>query len=149
MVIEAYNMAELKTKKNSLSPKKFLNKIDDESQKNDCLALLEIMATLTGQKPSMWGTSIVGFGSYHYKYESGREGEWPATAFSPRKQNISIYIMPGFNKYQTLLEKLGKYKTGKSCLYIKKLDDRSLDIFQNTLKKLIKRGYADIKKIYP
>ena len=85
--------------------------------------MLEMMQELTGEKPEMWGPSIVGFGSYHYKYASGREGDWFLTGFSPRKQSLTLYIMSGFSRYEELMEKLGKYKTGKSCLYIKKLED--------------------------
>lgn len=92
----------------------------------------------------MWSTSIVGFGTYHYKYESGREGDWPVTGFSPRKQSLTIYVMPGFSRYGSLMRKLGKYKTGKSCLYLKNLDD----VDQQVLRELLIRSVADMKKLY-
>ena len=92
----------------------------------------------------MWGDSIVGFGSYHYKYASGHEGDWPITGFSPRKQNLVIYIMLGFSKYEKLMKKLGKYKTGSSCLYINKLEDINIDV----LSKLISQSYQDMHKKY-
>jgi len=138
-------MSEPKTKKTRASVNKFLSSISSESQRQDCIELVSIMQELTGEKPSMWGEKIVGFGTYHYRYATGREGDWPAAGFSPGKQSISVYIMPGFSKYNTLMEKLGRYKTGKSCLYIKKLEDVRLPV----LKRLIKRGYDDIKKMYP
>ncbi len=99
------------------------------------------MIEVTGEKPAMWGTSIVGFGDYHYKYESGREGDFFITGFSPRKQNLTIYIMPGYRDYGSLMKKLGPHKLGRSCLYIRHLDD----IHIPTLKKLIARGYTDMK----
>ena len=95
-----------------------------------------MMREITGERPKMWGSSIVGFGSYHFKYASGREGDWPVTGFSPRKQALTLYIMTGFEKHGALMKKLGKYKTGKSCLYIKKLED----VDQVTLRKLIVRA---------
>lgn len=138
-------MAELKTKKTRAGVKKYLKSLSSDSQIQDCLELLEIFSEVTGEKASMWGPSIVGFGEYHYVYPTGNSGTWPATGFSPRKNNISIYIMPGFSKYETLMEALGEYKTGKSCLYIKSLEK----IDQKILKKLIKKSYTDIKKRYP
>jgi nucleoid DNA-binding protein len=116
-------MAELKTKKTGKSVKAFLNSIEDEKKRSDCVEISAMMQQATGKKPQMWGGTIVGFGKYHYKYASGREGEWHLTGFSPRKQNIAVYIMPGFSDFQELMEGLGRYKTGKSCLYIKQLDD--------------------------
>jgi len=97
----------------------FINSIENEAKKNDSLKLLSMMEKITKTKPKMWGSSIIGFGKYHYKYESGREGDFMKVGFSPRKQNLTLYIMPGFNRNQELLEKLGKHTTGKSCLYIK------------------------------
>lgn len=96
------------------------------------------MQEVTGAEPRLWGSSIVGFGDYHYKYESGREGDWFVTGFSPRKQNLTLYIMAGFDNYDQLLSRLGKYKTGKSCLYINKLDDVDLDV----LKELVAQSAA-------
>jgi hypothetical protein len=100
------------------------------------------MKEVTSTEPGMWGNSIVGFGSYHYKYESGREGEWFLTGFSPRKQNLTLYIMSGFTRYNELLKKLGKYKTGKSCLYIKKLEDIDIRI----LKELVTQSVDHLSK---
>jgi hypothetical protein len=112
-----------KTQKTEASVKGFLNSLEDEQQRNDCLQLLSLMESITGSEAKMWGESIVGFGDYHYKYASGREGDFFLTGFSPRKANLSIYIMPGFDSYADQLEKLGKHKLGRSCLYVKKLDD--------------------------
>lgn len=139
-------MAELKTQKNKASVLKFLKAVSDPVQKQDALTLLETFKEITGKKPVMWGTAIVGFGEYHYKSErSTQEGDWPLTAFSPRKQNLTVYIMPGFKGHEALLKKLGKHKiSGGSCLYIKRLSDIHLPI----LKKLIERGYKTMKKRY-
>ena len=129
-------MAELKTKKTDDSVEAFLNSLEHDKRREDAFKVLELMKEVTGEEPKMWGGSIVGFGDYHYKYESGREGDWFLTGFSPRKQNLSLYIMAGFDKYDDLLSKLGKYKTGKSCLYINKLEDVDLP----TLKQLVKKS---------
>jgi hypothetical protein len=133
-------MAELKTKQTTASVEKFLNNIADDQRRKDCFQLLEIMKAATKAEPAMWGPSIVGFGRYQYAYKSGRELEWFLTGFSPRKQDLTLYIMGGVERYDTLLKKLGKHKTGKSCLYIKKLDD--VDVL--TLKQLVKRSLADL-----
>lgn len=135
-------MAELKTKPNDAGVEKFLNGIKDEKRQQDCFKVLEMMKKITKEEPKMWGSSIVGFGSYHYKYESGREGDWFLTGFSPRKQNLTIYIMVGFKKYYTLMKKLGKYKTGSSCLYIKMLED----VDKMVLKELITISVKQMKK---
>ncbi len=116
-------MAELKTKKNDANVKEFIDAIDDEIKRDDCRKILEMMRNAIKCEPRMWGASLVGFGEYHYKYDSGREGDWFRTGFSPRKQNITIYIMNGCDRYEELLSKLGKHSTGKSCLYIKRLSD--------------------------
>ena len=137
-------MAELKTKQTEQSVDKFLKTVEDETRRKDCLAVAKLMEGVTGLKPKMWGPSIVGFGSYHYKYASGQEGDWPITAFSPRKQNLTLYIMPGFDRYDELMRKLGKHSTGKSCLYIKRLDDIHLP----TLKKLVSESVKYMKKKY-
>ncbi|MCB0055676.1 MAG: DUF1801 domain-containing protein, partial [Caldilineaceae bacterium] len=113
-------MAELKTKENDQSVETFLSSIEDAQKQQDCRTLIAIMQEATGAAPRMWGESIVGFGHYHYKYASGREGDWFLTGFAPRKQNLTLYIMAGFHHYDELLQKLGKFKTGKSCLYINK-----------------------------
>ena len=132
-------MAELKTKKTIASVEKFLNNVADEQRREDCFRLVEIMKAETKAEPAMWGTSIVGFGRHQYKYESGRELEWFLVGFSPRKQDLTLYIMGGLERYPSLTKKLGKHKTGKSCLYIKKLEDVDLP----TLKQLIKQSVAD------
>jgi len=134
-------MAEMKTKPTNESVEKFLNKVSDEERRADCFAVAKIMEEITGEKPKMWGPSIVGFGSYHYKYASGREGDWPITGFSPRKKDLTLYLMMGFEKYKDLLEKLGKHSGGKSCLYINRLSD----VHVPTLKKLIKASVKDLK----
>jgi len=137
-------MAELKTKQTEQSVEKFLNSIADKKKREDCFTVLEMMKQITKMDPKMWGPSIVGFGTYHYKYESGHEGDMCMIGFSPRKQNLTLYILPGFGKYKELMKKLGKYKTGKSCLYINKLED--VDIA--TLKKLIKEGFTYMAEKY-
>lgn len=133
-------MAELKTKKNEQNVAKFLASIKDEGTRADCETIVTLMRQATKAEPKMWGSSIVGFGDYHYKYESGREGDWFLTGFSPRKQNLTLYIMPGFAQYNELMAQLGKYKIGKSCLYINGL----ADIHVPTLKKLIQ---ASVKQM--
>lgn len=137
-------MAELKTKQTKQSVEKFLNSIADKKRREDCFTILEMMKQITRMEPKMWGPSIIGFGNYHYKYESGHEGDMCRIGFSPRKQNLTLYILPGFANYEELMKKLGKYKTGKSCLYINKLED--VDIA--TLKKLIKEGFTYMAKKY-
>jgi hypothetical protein len=134
-------MAELKTKKNSASVESFLNNFENEKRKSDSLVVLELMKKITNSEPDMWGPSIVGFGHYHYKYASGRENDWFYTGFSPRKQSLTLYIMNGFTRYDEILGRLGKYKTGKSCLYINKLED--IDI--NVLEELIESSVSYLK----
>ena len=129
-------MAELKTKPTDENVLDFLNGIADEKRRQDCFSVLELMKQATGAEPKMWGDSIVGFGSYHYKYASGREGDWFLTGFSPRKQNLTLYIMSGFDEYEALLSKLGKHKTSKACLYINKLQDVDAAV----LKELVERS---------
>ncbi len=136
-------MAELKTRPTGVNVKQFIAGLADERTRRDCTALVKIMRTATGSAPRMWGASIVGFGSYRYVYAGGHGGEWPLAAFSPRKRSLSIYIMPGFGRYNGLLEKLGPHKTGKSCLYVRTLDDLHLP----TLKTLVVRSVKDMKKI--
>ncbi len=133
-------MVELKTKQNKASVTGFLRGIEDPQRRKDCRTVLELMKEVTGSRPRMWGDSIVGFGSYHYKYASGREGDWFVTGFSPRKANLTLYIMAGFSRYKELLAKLGKHKTGKSCLYIKSLADVDLAI----LRQLVEDSVAHV-----
>jgi len=116
-------MAELETQKNDRSVTDFLNSVKSEKKRKDGFDLLEMMKDATGETPKMWGSSIVGFGEYHYKYASGREGDWFKIGFSPRVQKISLYLMSGHQKHQEILGRLGKHKTSKGCLYINKLDD--------------------------
>lgn len=132
-------MAELKTKQNEQDVYEFLDGVSNETRKNDSYAVLELMRTTTGLEPRMWGDSIVGFGSYHYKYASGREGDWFLTGFSPRKQSLTLYIMPGFDEYEALLKKLGKHKIGKSCLYINKLEDVDLSVLKTLIEKSVNK----------
>ncbi|MCG3160142.1 MAG: hypothetical protein JMDDDDMK_01178 [Acidobacteria bacterium] len=138
-------MAELKTKLNDASVDDFLNAIKDEQVRQDCWAIAEIMRKATKAEPKMWGSSIVGFGSYRYKYASGREGDWMQVAFSPRKQNISLYITSGFEGRDELLAKLGKHSCGKGCVYIKRLSDIHLP----TLRKLINASVKHMLKTNP
>lgn len=137
-------MATLKTQKNSASVQAYLKAIEPEQRRNDCIRIHELMQQVTGYPGSMWGDSIVGYGSYHYKYESGREGDWMLVGFSNRKQSISLYIMAGFSNYEMLLNKLGEHKTGKSCLYIKSLDGINIEV----LKNLISSSVAYMKEHY-
>lgn len=131
-------MAELKTKVNDSSVTEFLNKIENEEQKELSFKILELIKKVTKEEPKMWGESIIGFGTYHYKYKSGREGDWFTTGFSPRKQNTTLYIMSGFSKYDELMKNLGKYKTGKSCLYIKKEEDIDFKILEKLIAESVK-----------
>lgn len=135
-------MVELKTKPTAASVVKFINSVSDEKRREDCFALIEIMSQITKQPPKMWGPSIVGFGTYHYKYESGHEGDMCLTGFSPRKAALTLYILPCFEQHSELMKTLGKYKAGKACIYVKKLDDFHLP----TLKKLIRESVKHIHK---
>ncbi len=137
-------MSDLKTKQTTQSVADFLNTIEDKTKRADCRVVAKMMREATGKRARMWGTSLVGFGTYDYKYSSGREGSWPLVGFSPRKQNLTLYIMPGFSKFDELMSRLGKYKTGKSCLYIKTLDD----VDQKKLKALIDGSVKYMKRKY-
>jgi hypothetical protein len=137
-------MSNPKTKPTNLSVSKYIKEITNSSRKVDARIILTLMKKITGKKPILWGESIIGFGQYHYKYTSGREGDWPITGFSVRKSNLVIYIMPGFTLFNELMSKLGKYNTGSSCLYIKKLVDIDLSI----LEKLICASVKEMKKRY-
>ncbi len=138
-------MAEQKTKPTSRSVDEFIESVADEGVRDDCRKLTRIMKKITGSAPKMWGPTIIGFGTYHYKYESGHEGDSCLTGFSPRKANTTIYVMPGFTGQTDLQEKLGKHKAGKGCLYIKRLDDVDLNI----LTKMIEQSVNFLKKKYP
>ena len=136
-------MAELKTQVTKASVEKFLNGIKDEKKRQDCYELLKIMKKATKAEPKMWGTSIIGFGDHHYVYESGRELDWFVAGFSPRVQNLTLYMTGGFDS--EALKKLGKYKTGKGCLYIHKLEDVDLKALNELITKSVKRSKADAK----
>lgn len=133
--------ADLKTKKTTASVSKFIDAIADEKRRADCLRVLDIMKKATEAEPKMWGSSVVGFGDYHYRYESGRENDWFVTGFSPRKESLTLYFMTGIERYKSILERLGKHKTGKGCLYIKSLDD----VDEAVLKELITTSAGDLK----
>lgn len=138
-------MAEQKTKPTQQSVESFLDKVADEKVRDDCHLLIKMMKKITGAAPAMWGPSIIGFGKYHYKYESGHEGEACLTGFSPRKPNITVYVMPGFTRHGDLLKKLGKHKAGKGCLYIKRLEDVNISV----LESLIEHSVSYLKTKYP
>ncbi len=138
-------MYELKTKVNDASVLKFLNSVEDPQRRADSLEMLDIMSKITGEEPKMWGKSIIGFGSYTYKNSAGKAFTWMKIAFSPRKQNLTLYIMPGFKIYPELMNKLGPHKTGKGCLYLKKLSDANPKV----LARLIKESYEEMGKKYP
>lgn len=136
--------AELKTKKNNASVKEFLDSIEDETKRKDCKEISKMMRKATGKNAKMWGTNIVGFDDYQYKYKSGREGDWFRIGFAPRKASLTLYIMDGFEKYDELMSKLGKHKTGKGCLYFKRLDD----IDKTVLNELIEKSVEHFEKKY-
>ncbi|MDX2008127.1 MAG: DUF1801 domain-containing protein, partial [Meiothermus sp.] len=134
--------AEAKTKQTDSSVQDFLAAVPDQTRRKDALAVLELMREVTGLEPKMWGSSIVGFGSYHYKYASGHQGDSPLIGFSPRKQDLTLYINSGFERHAELMEKLGKYKTGKVCLYVKKLTDLDLP----TLRELVRDSFEHTRQ---
>ncbi|MHA2084957.1 MAG: DUF1801 domain-containing protein [Candidatus Thorarchaeota archaeon] len=132
-------MGEPKTKPTGESVEDFLNAVEHPQKREDGFELLKMMKEITKEKPTMWGPSIVGFGSYHYKHKTGREGDMPITGFSPRKRNLTVYVMLGFEEYSDLLDKLGKHKLGKSCLYINKLADVDATVLQQIISKSVKQ----------
>ena len=134
----------LKTVKNKQSVAAFLNTIEDSVKRKDAKAIDVLIKKVTGKKPVMWGASIVGYGTFTYHRSNGDFGECMAVGFSPRKTSPTIYIMPGYQDFDSLLKKLGKHKKGKGCLYIKRLEDVDMTI----LEKIIKKGFADLKKEY-
>ena len=138
-------MTQLKTQRNDASVEEYLNSLDDSRKRDDCFVLLRMMRELTGEGPAMWGESIIGFGSYKYRYNSGHSGEWFITGFAPRKRDLTVYIMPGFDRYQDLMGRLGKHKTGVSCLYLNRLQTIDLP----TLRELISRSVADMRENNP
>lgn len=137
-------MSDVKTKKNDASVLDFINAVEHPVRKADSLILLELMNRITGVPPKMWGGSIVGYDEYHYIYASGKEGDWPMIGFSPRKQRLSLYIMPGFGIIDDLLPLLGKHKTSKACLYINTLSDINISV----LEKIIERAILHMREKY-
>jgi len=138
-------MAEIKTRPTNKSVAEFLNNVAGESKRQDSFTLLKMMEQITGEPGIMWGDSIVGFGTYHYKYASGREGDMPLAGFSPRKQDLTLYIMMGFEQFEALLEKLGKHKLGKACLYIKRLEG----IDQDVLREIVRQSVEHMRRMNP
>jgi hypothetical protein len=136
-------MAELKTRATDASVSKFLAGVKDQKRREDCLTVAKMMQQVTNAPPKMWGSSIVGFGDYRYRYETGRELDWFLVGFSPRKEALTLYLMPGSPRYSEVLKTLGKYKTGKACLYIKNLDD----VDQRALKTLVQESVKQVQTI--
>ena len=134
-----------KTHTTPVDPRSFIEAVDQPVRRADALVLDDLYRRITGWRPRMWGQTIVGYGSYHYVYDSGREGDSLAAGFSPRKPNLSLYIVPGYQDYDAVLSRLGKYKMGKSCLYINNLSDVGMGV----LEELIRTGVTDLAKIYP
>ena len=138
-------MADNKTRETDVSVADFLSSVTHPIRSADAQTLLDLFQSITGYSPKMWGPTIIGFGQYHYIYDSGREGDCCATGFSPRKANLSIYVMPGYNDYSEILSRLGKYKMGKACLYVNKLADIDIDV----LAELIRAGLRDLDAKWP
>lgn len=137
-------MADNKTRPTGASVSALINAIEEPQRRADVRKVAAMMKKATGSRPKMWGESIVGYGSYRYRYDSGREGEFMITGFSPRKQALTIYIMPGFSRYDALMARLGRYRTGKSCLYLRRL----ADVDEAVLQQLITRSVADMRAKY-
>jgi hypothetical protein len=135
--------SDVKTKVNTASVTAFLDGVADEQKRSDCLDILKMMKQVTREEPKMWGATIVGFGSFHYKGKSGREGDWMLTGFSPRKQNLTVYIIGGFEAHAALLKKLGKFTTSMGCLYLRKLDD----VDRKVLKELVRASVKRVKEV--
>jgi len=131
------NVSGLKTKPTNDNVMEFVERVADGNRRADCLTIIELMRDATQAEPVLWGTSIIGFGRYRYRYASGREGEWPVVGFSPRKNDLTLYIMPGFDSYESLMSRLGKHRTGKSCLYIKRLADVDQDVLATLIQKSV------------
>ena len=130
-------MAELKTKKTEQSVQEFLVGVADEKQRKDCYTILEMMQKQTKAAPKMWGSNVVGFGDYRYQYKSGREGDWFLTGFSPRKQNLTLYLMGGLSRHAESLAQLGKHKIGKGCLYINSLEEVNLEVLESLIQQSV------------
>lgn len=138
-------MSEPKTKMTDASVDAFIDGLDDERKRDDSRVLVAMMREVSGEEPRMWGESIVGFGRYTYRYKSGHSGDWPLVAFSPRKQNLTIYVMPGFERYAELLPRLGKHKTSVGCLYLKRLSD----VDQAVLREIVRDTVETMRAEYP
>jgi hypothetical protein len=139
-------MAELKTKATTASVADFIDAVGDEERRKDCRTVAKIMQKATGAKPKMWGPSIIGFGDHRYKYETGRELDWFLAGFSPRKRDLTLYIMPGFDRYPDLMASLGRHSTGKSCLYVKRLADIDTKVLEKLVTESVKHMKALQKK---
>lgn len=135
-------MAEVKTKPTKASVRKFIEAVPSDTKRRDSKALITLMQRLAGEKPVMWGPTMIGFGQYHYKYDSGHEGDCFRIGFSPRKAALTLYVMTGFERYPALMKRLGKYRAGKSCLYVNKLEDIDLGV----LEQMIKVSLAEMKQ---
>ncbi len=140
-------MAELKTKQTDASVEKFISSVPDKQKQQDCRTIVGLMQAATKAPPKMWGSAIVGFGNVHLKYESGRELDWFPIGFSPRKQNLTLYLLGGFEPHTALLKKLGKYKTGKGCLYINRLDEVDLPTLKKIIQASVKSADAVLKSL--
>ena len=138
-------MSELKTRPTDQKVSQFIDAVEPDQKRQDCWTVVDIMRGITGSEPVMWGASIVGFGTYTYVNTTKKPAEWPITGFSPRKANLTLYVMPGFSNYESLMARLGKHSMGKSCLYIKKLADIDFDV----LEEIIRRSVRDMKAAYP
>ncbi|MGK0266872.1 MAG: hypothetical protein ACI82N_001125 [Maricaulis sp.] len=137
--------SDIQTEAAEIDPHAFIAAIEHPVRRADALVLLDMMRRLTGQEPRMWGETIIGFGAYHYQYASGREGDSLRTGFSPRKSGLVVYVMPGYDKFSLILDRLGKFKDGKACLYITKLADVDLDV----LEELVAAGLEEMGRKYP
>ena len=138
-------MSELKTRPTDRKVSQFIDAVEPDQKRQDCWTIVEMMRTVTGAEPVLWGSSIVGFGTYTYVNTTKNPADWPITGFSPRKANLTLYVMPGFSNYESLMARLGKHSMGKSCLYIKKLADIDFDV----LEEIIRRSVRDMKAAYP
>lgn len=136
-------MADNKTTQTDASVTDFIESVDDQRKRDDSYELIDLMRMITGKEPRLWGSSLIGFGQYHYRYESGREGDFFLTGFSPRKAALSVYIIPGFKRYKELLERLGPHKTGKSCLYIKKLDSVDRGVLEEIIRDSVRHMHEN------
>jgi hypothetical protein len=137
-------MSELKTKPHDGSVQELLDRVEDPARRKDCQDVLEMMRRVTGSEPKLWGTGMIGFGQYHYKYASGTEGDWPLAGFAARKDSLTLYIMAGVERFPALLEELGKHKIGKGCLYLKRLSDVDRDV----LERLVRSSVEHLREQY-